>query len=159
MTAPENIGLLLSLASAQGVAAANARLRPLDLNTRSYSLLEALAAGEGAGEDDIDGEGVDGVSQRDLADTLRLDPSQIVALVDGLERRGLAERRPNPQDRRQKLVVATTPGRDLYRRARQNVEASIDEVLVDLDTAERATLLGLLKRIVRPTAVTIQRAS
>ncbi|WP_448071339.1 MarR family winged helix-turn-helix transcriptional regulator [Georgenia yuyongxinii] len=145
MKAPENIGLLLSLASAQGVAAANAALGPVDLTSRSYSLLEQLA-------------GTDGVSQRELADAIRLDPSQIVALVDALERRGLAERRPNPADRRQKSVVITDPGRTVFHRARALVESSVDEVLADLDGLERETLRGLLQRVVRHGGARLENA-
>ncbi|MFC7407006.1 MarR family winged helix-turn-helix transcriptional regulator [Georgenia alba] len=144
--ASDNIGLLLSLASAQGVAAANAALRPMDLSTRSYTLLELIIRAGGA-------------SQRELADTLRLDPSQIVALVDGLEQRGFAQRRPNAADRRQKSVVATNRGRQAYRRARDRVEASLDEVLGELDEAERETLRALLTRIVHPRPATVERVS
>ncbi|MFD1504341.1 MarR family winged helix-turn-helix transcriptional regulator [Georgenia yuyongxinii] len=146
MRAPENIGLLLSLASARGVASANVALGPVELNSRSYSLLEQLA-------------GTDGVSQRALADAIRLDPSQIVAMIDGLERRGLAERRPNPADRRQKSVVITGPGRTLFHRARALVESSVDEVLAGLDDLERETLRGLLQRIVRHDAARLENAS
>ncbi|GAA4418288.1 MarR family transcriptional regulator [Georgenia halophila] len=137
MTTRENIGLLLSLASARGVASATAALRPVDLSTRSYTLLELV----------IDS---GGTSQRELADALRLDPSQIVALVDGLEERGLAQRRPNPEDRRQKSVVATTEGRKVFRQARKLIDASLEEFLGDLDADERDTLRALLTRIVRP---------
>jgi DNA-binding MarR family transcriptional regulator len=133
----QSIGLLLSLASAQGVATANAALRPVELSSRSYSLLEHVEAHEG-------------VSQRGLADALRLDPSQIVALVDTLERRNLVERRPNPTDRRQRSVVATGLGRSTLARARALVDNSLDEVLRDLDQGERETLHRLLLRIVGP---------
>ncbi|MCK6211881.1 MarR family transcriptional regulator [Georgenia sp. EYE_87] len=111
----------------------------MDLNHRTYSVLDVL---------ELRG----GISQRELADELRLDPSQIVALVDSLERRGLVERRPNPQDRRQRTVVVTAAGRTLYRRARQQVDGSLDEVLEGLHAAERDTLRELLQRIVRPPA-------
>jgi len=136
MSSRDNLGLLLSLASAEGVARATRALRPLDLSVRSYTLLERV----------ID---TGGMSQRALADDLRLDPSQIVALVDGLETRGLAERRPNPADRRQKAVAATARGKQTYRRAKVLVDASLDEVLGDLDPSERATLHEMLTRIVR----------
>ncbi len=132
----DNIGLLLSLASAQGVAAANAVLRPRGLNSRSYSLLELLHQ-------------ADAVSQRGLADALRLDPSQIVSLVDGLERRGLVERRPNPDDRRQRSVVLTDEGRGVFGEARTLVRQSLDEVLSALSPEERGTLRSLLQRVVR----------
>ncbi|MFH5824322.1 MarR family winged helix-turn-helix transcriptional regulator [Georgenia sp. AZ-5] len=142
----DNIGLLLSLASAQGVAAANAVLRPRELSSRSYSLLELLHH-------------ADAVSQRGLADALRLDPSQIVSLVDGLERRGLVERRPNPDDRRQRSVVLTDAGRDVFGEARTLVAESLDEVLSGLSPEERGTLRALLQRVVRHGAARPDNAS
>lgn len=47
---------------------------------------------------------------RSMADCLHVDPSQVTALVDRLEERGYAERRPHPDDRRIKLVGLTDPG-------------------------------------------------
>jgi len=133
----ENIGLLLALASARGVAAASKALAPAELNARSYSLLEQIVL-------------ADGPSQRDLADALRLDPSQIVALVDQLEDRGFAERRPAPTDRRLKAVVVTDQGRRFYAQVRADVERSLDDVLADLSRDEREQLRSLLHRIARP---------
>lgn len=133
-TGNENIGLLLSLASARGIVAANAALTEVELSTRSYSLLDIVAQ-------------ADGLSQRELADALRLDPSQIVALIDTLEGRGAVERRRNPDDRRQRSVVLTPAGRTLLRRARTLVQGSLDEVLTALDDDERDVLRGLLRRI------------
>ena len=49
--------------------------------------------------------------------TLGLDPSQIVALVDDLEGRGLVMRTLDPNDRRNKLIVATDDGRDMCEQA------------------------------------------
>jgi DNA-binding MarR family transcriptional regulator len=141
----ENIGLLLALASGRAVAAAGEVLRPRGLNARSYSLLEQLVL-------------ADGPSQRELADALRLDPSQIVALVDLLEERGLARRRPHSADRRQKLVAVTPAGRRLYAQVRVDVEYSLDDVLADLSPDERELLRSLLHRIVRPTAVALEDA-
>lgn len=139
--ATENIGLLLSLASAKGVVAANAALTEVELSTRSYSLLDVVAQ-------------TGGLSQREIADAIRLDPSQIVALLDSLEGRGLLERRTNPDDRRQRSVVATPAGHTLLRRARTLVDASLDEVLVALDQTERDQLRGLLRRVVRADVAT-----
>lgn len=50
------------------------------------------------------------VAMRDLADHFSCDASYITSLVDGLEERGLAERRPHPTDRRVKTVVLTPQG-------------------------------------------------
>jgi DNA-binding MarR family transcriptional regulator len=51
-----------------------------------------------------------GVAMRDLADRWACDASYITALVDGLEQRGMAERRPSPGDRRVKAVALTDAG-------------------------------------------------
>jgi DNA-binding MarR family transcriptional regulator len=48
---------------------------------------------------------------RRIADHLHAEPSNVTAIIDRLERRGLVERRPDPGDRRVKLVAATTAGR------------------------------------------------
>jgi DNA-binding MarR family transcriptional regulator len=55
----------------------------------------------------------DGVSQQYIADFIGKDKGTISPQIDGLERRGLATRRPDEQDRRQKLVYLTPFGRDL----------------------------------------------
>jgi DNA-binding MarR family transcriptional regulator len=47
---------------------------------------------------------------RGIAECMLLDPSQVTALVDRLEVRGYAERRPHSQDRRVKLVGLTPEG-------------------------------------------------
>lgn len=52
----------------------------------------------------------DPFAMRDLADRWGCDASYVTALVDGLEERGLAERRPHPTDRRVKTVVLTDKG-------------------------------------------------
>ena len=137
----QNLGLLLALASARATSLAAAEVRPFELSVRSYSLLEHLTQH-------------DGVGQRELATALRLDPSQVVQLVDTLEARGLAERRPHPSDRRQKSVVATVAGHQLYAQVRGPVEATVDAVLADLTPAERETFAGLLGRIARPAPAT-----
>ncbi|MEU8797795.1 MarR family transcriptional regulator [Spirillospora sp. NPDC048819] len=47
---------------------------------------------------------------RELADWLRCDASNVTGIVDGLERRGLVRRQPNPEDRRVKHLVLTEEG-------------------------------------------------
>ncbi|MDQ1058075.1 DNA-binding MarR family transcriptional regulator [Arthrobacter globiformis] len=116
-----------------GTARANAMLGPLDLKVRSYSVL-ALACT------------ADAPSQRELADFLCLVPSQIVALVDGLERRGLVERLNDPGDRRSKIIRATASGKRLYKRASETVREAEDISLQALTAEERNQLRSLLRR-------------
>ena len=51
-----------------------------------------------------------GRTMRSLADEWRCDASTATWIVDRLERKGLAERRPHDSDRRVKLVVLTAAG-------------------------------------------------
>jgi DNA-binding MarR family transcriptional regulator len=52
-----------------------------------------------------------------MADLLRCDPSNVTGIVDALEDRDLAARRPSPDDRRVKVVELTAAGRRLRARA------------------------------------------
>lgn len=130
----DNIGFLLSISSARAVSAANAALEPLGLKARSFSVLTVIAS-------------TDGISQRALAEELRLDPSQIVGLVDTLEQGGLVERRPHPVDRRLRSVVPTPHGHVVLDKARTCIDATQAELFGDLDHAEQMTLRNYLLRI------------
>ncbi|MFW0782947.1 MarR family winged helix-turn-helix transcriptional regulator [Gordonia sp. CPCC 206044] len=103
---PEDLGFLMTRASAILVKETNRAMAPLGLKVRGYSVLAAVCD-----EDD-------GITQRRLAADVGLDPSQIVALVDDLEGRNLVMRTIDPDDRRNKLIVATEPGRELCGKAR-----------------------------------------
>ncbi len=55
----------------------------------------------------------DPAPMRQLAADLTCDPSHVTGIVDGLERRGLITRQPDPGDRRVKHLVFTDEGRRL----------------------------------------------
>jgi DNA-binding MarR family transcriptional regulator len=128
-------GLLLSIAAARAVRNANLALESVDLRARTFSILE-LAVHFG------------GVNQRQLADVLRLNPSQIVALVDDLVDGGLVVRRLDATDRRSRLVCATEKGTLRLAESRELVDRALDRTLYALDDAERATLHRLLEVLV-----------
>ncbi|GAA2177250.1 hypothetical protein GCM10009847_02400 [Leucobacter tardus] len=94
-------------------------LGPFGLKVRSYALLGIVAADTRP-------------SQRELSEFLRLDPSQIVSLVDELQTRGLARREPDPRDRRANVVVATDAGVTLFAEAREQVLRAESAWLADL---------------------------
>ncbi|WP_430645056.1 MarR family winged helix-turn-helix transcriptional regulator [Agromyces sp. GXS1127] len=83
-------------------------------------------------------------SQLALANHLGIDRTVMTYLVDDLEADGLVERRPNPADRRQRLVVATPRGQEVISGACSRVVAAQDLVLGALDPAEREALRRLL---------------
>jgi len=58
----------------------------------------------------------DGVRQKELAQALGIEGPSLVRLLDGLERRGLIERREDESDRRARGIYLTPAGRDLQKR-------------------------------------------
>jgi len=132
-----DMSFLLARASALSNAAGNAALAPVGLKVRSYSVLE-LAAGEVR------------ISQREIADFLRLDPSQVVALVDDLQVAGMVVREPDARDRRANVVVATPLGQQTLVQARRAVRDAELSSHAQLTSAERATLAVLLQKAAFP---------
>src|SRR5688572_20964191 len=96
------------------------RLRPLGLHPRHLGMLGHLAAAEGS-------------SQQALADALGVHRSAMVALVDDLEARGLAERRRDPADRRAYTLHLTSEGRRQFAELRDIADRHEAELLSALD--------------------------
>jgi DNA-binding MarR family transcriptional regulator len=86
-------------------------------------------------------------AQTTIADSLGLNRSMLVGVLDEMEERGWIERRRHPVDRRRQIVSATAAGRRQLRRFRALAERLEAEGLEPLDEEERATLHGLLLRI------------
>lgn len=129
----QDLGFLLAKLHAVGSVLNNRALAEFDLKERSYSVL--ILANSGLEP-----------TQRELADFLSLDPSQIVALVDELEKRGLVARAPGKLDRRAKTVTATTKGGKLLQRASDAARRAEEEVLEGLPAEESAQLKALLRK-------------
>src|SRR3954471_2686212 len=85
----------------------------------------------------------DGAIQQELGTAMGIDPSTMVALIDQLEKAGLAKRRPHATDRRARAVTITPKGRRVLERARQMALQVEDEVLGGLPDADRRELLTL----------------
>ncbi|MEU6460478.1 MULTISPECIES: MarR family winged helix-turn-helix transcriptional regulator [Streptomyces] len=83
---------------------------------------------------------------RKLAQKLKCEPSNVTGIVDRLEARGLAERRPDPADRRIKMAAATEEGLRVARDLREGLHFA-REPLAGLSAEERGTLRDLLRRM------------
>lgn len=88
------------------------------------------------------------VPMRDLAGRLHCDPSNVTFLADRLEERGLVERRPDPSDRRVKLLALTPSG--LAVRMRIVQAAATSSPLARLSPADQQRLCRLLDKCVQP---------
>src|SRR4051794_28651834 len=56
-------------------------------------------------------------TQLELAQAIGYDKTRLIGLLDGLERDGLVDRRPDPADRRARTVAITAAGRARHRAA------------------------------------------
>lgn len=126
-------GFLLAKLHAAGSILNNRALAEFGLKERSYSVL-ALADSELE------------PTQREMAEFLSLDPSQIVALIDELEKRGLVIRAPGKLDRRAKIVSATAEGSAVFRRAETAARDAESSALAALSADEVGELKGLLRK-------------
>jgi MarR family transcriptional repressor of mepA len=88
-----------------------------------------------------------GAIQRDIARLTRTSAASVSSLLQGLERRGLVERRTEPGDERSKRVYATPAGLELVSGFEAAMAAADETILAPLDPDERATLHALLTKI------------
>ena len=127
----------------------------------SLTLLEHLArAGRRAAENSLDPIGLrprhlvaltllcdhGPASQQGLAESLSLDPSNVVGLLNELEERDLITRRRQPGDRRRHIVEMSAEGHSQLLAAQRILSRVEDDVLRVLSADERATLHELLAR-------------
>ena len=87
-----------------------------------------------------------GCLQQELGHTLMLDPNNCVLLLNDLDDRGYVERKRDPTDRRRHIVAITPAGTKVLAKAEAKLETLEDEVLSNLDAAEREQLHDLLVR-------------
>jgi DNA-binding MarR family transcriptional regulator len=87
------------------------------------------------------------LSQQALIEALGVDPSVLVAILNDLERGGLAERRRDPADRRRHIVEITARGSATLSNVEDALAAMEEELFADLDRDELTRLRELLARI------------
>ena len=86
----------------------------------------------------------EGINQAGLADLLEVRPMTLVRQIDRMEEAGWIERRPDPADRRARLLFLTDKARPILGRIRAVANETRDEALARLSPAEKAQLIALL---------------
>jgi DNA-binding MarR family transcriptional regulator len=82
-----------------------------------------------------------------LYNSIILSSGGMTKRLDGLERAGLVERRPDPEDRRGRLVALSAKGRALVDRAVVEHLDNEQRLLGALSAVERRTLANLLRKL------------
>jgi MarR family 2-MHQ and catechol resistance regulon transcriptional repressor len=82
-----------------------------------------------------------------LGSKLLLTSGSATTAVDRLEKRGLVERRNDPDDRRARMVCLTPAGRRLIRNAFASHAADMEKMVSVLTAAERSALVASLKKL------------
>ncbi|MBF0354243.1 MAG: MarR family transcriptional regulator [Alphaproteobacteria bacterium] len=128
------IGFRLRLAQISLFEDFERALRPFDITPTRFGALVLIEANSG-------------LSQMQLAKTIRLDRSTLVALLDHLEGKGLVKRRPSPTDKRTNELVLTDEGRKLLAKAKRRVQEHEKRLFGKLSASDRAELKRLLEAV------------
>ena len=87
------------------------------------------------------------LSQQELGGALRINPSNLVGLLDDLEDEGLILRPRDPRDRRRHLVGVTPAGHRRLAQAKRAVEQAERDLLSPLSATEQRELHEYLERL------------
>jgi DNA-binding MarR family transcriptional regulator len=88
------------------------------------------------------------LSPTKLYEALMISSGGMTARLDRLERAGLVERRPDPNDRRGKLIALTEAGKRLVDQTIDRHVANEQRILSSLTLAEQERLNALLKKLI-----------
>lgn len=108
------------------------RLKTLGVSSGQLPVLFAL--GDGAA-----------LSQKALTEIAAIEQPTMAATLSRMERDGLIERRPDPQDKRSALIVLTPTALQKAHAVRREINAVNEAALADLDEKECETYLATLK--------------
>ncbi|WP_254430479.1 MULTISPECIES: MarR family winged helix-turn-helix transcriptional regulator [unclassified Ruegeria] len=129
----EQVGYLLRLASQRHAVIFQSRVSEGLTPTQFATLIRVAETGE--------------VSQNQLGRLAAMDIATIKGVVDRLKSKGLLQSASDPHDKRRSIISLTSNGAALMDQLYADGLSISDETLAPLDTAERETLLQLLKKI------------
>jgi DNA-binding MarR family transcriptional regulator len=129
--------VMINLLRAEGLASAelNRRFRTYGLSTATFNVLMIL---EGAAEP---------LCPWQIGERLLVTRGTVTGLLDSLERAGLINRTPHPDDRRMLLIELTDAGRDLLNTVWAEHFPAEAEMAASLSEREKETLVRLLGKL------------
>ena len=95
-----------------------------------------------------------GMSQQELSGRLQMYASRLVAVIDGMEERGLVSREAHPEDRRVYALRLSEKGSEALREIGRVARTHEEVMCAALDEKERSQLIRLLEKIVAQQGLT-----
>ncbi len=92
-------------------------------------------------------------SQQALIDTIGVDPSKLVGLLNDLEADGLIVRRRDPEDRRRHIVEVSKEGRARLAAAEKAAGEVEERLFASVDAPQREELLRALAQVADATGI------
>ncbi|HEY2204264.1 MAG TPA: MarR family winged helix-turn-helix transcriptional regulator [Pseudonocardia sp.] len=86
-------------------------------------------------------------SQAQLAASVGRDTTRLIPILDRLAERDLLRRRPDPADRRNRIVELTDDGVRLTRRCQEAIRRMEERLLAELPPDDRAEFIRRLERV------------
>ena len=133
MPCEQDIGLLLKMITDRVEQRGNRQLRSLGLTFGQSKILMVLGASPGGS-----------LTMKELEERFRSAQSTISGLVSRMEKKGLIECRPAPNDRRAKLVVLAPEGERLRQLTLRDITSTHDLLLSAVPQEERAAFMRQL---------------
>ncbi|SJZ90683.1 DNA-binding transcriptional regulator, MarR family [Marinactinospora thermotolerans DSM 45154] len=130
----DDLGWMLGVLFRAYAKAAEHALHDLPGGPRGYQVLTAAVAEPPR-------------NQGAISEELGVDRTVLTYLIDDLAERGLVTRRPDPADRRSRLIVATDEGAAMWRRCREELRHVEAHLLGPLDPANATAFRSSLRRL------------
>jgi len=88
-----------------------------------------------------------GLSQQELSEHLIVTKSNVVGLIDRLERSGYVKRMSHPSDRRFNQIVLTPLGRKLELKIEESYFTEVDKMMNALSNSQKTAVIQAMERI------------
>lgn len=88
-----------------------------------------------------------GLSQQELSEHLIVTKSNVVGLIDRLERSGYVKRMSHPSDRRFNQIVLTPAGRKLELKIEESYFTEVDKMMNALSNPQKRAVIQAMERI------------